>query len=609
MADQVLLMEARMKDLISGELNKVEKNLKDVDKGAKKSFGSAQKSANSFGNTLKGFVGAQAIIGGVRTAWRMMSGTIKDSLALYGVQIQAETQLQQALGFTSEALLTQASNLQQLTTFGDEETIQAQALIAMFVKEENQIRKVIPLVQDFAAAKGLKLAVAADLVSKTLGSSTNALTRYGIQVTGAVGSEERLATMTNSLSKAFKGQAEAIAKTGTGPLKQYNMAVDDLKEDMGGLILLGIKPIAGALRKYVIPAVREATQALTKFFETSNETRSQLEILDDSITSLESEYKSLGAAIQDAAGEEVNYVNYIGVAESGHKSLTEALKKREELEVEIAKKKKEREKLSPTPGVTPGDTTAAPDGETPLEIARKNNLAAEELALEHGFKMQTMSIEQGQQLTELFETDEGKRLEKLQECKDKEDKIRQEANDKMLEIEKLNYEQSMAVMNQYVNTMDAVFGAIISMSNKNKEELKPILYAQAIMRAAMSTVTAVQAAWETAGSNFVVGGVLSALAVVENAALLAGQLSAISSAATGASFVADRPQALMVGDNPTQAEQVTVTPLGSRNAVENQGGGGSTYNVTVYAQTSNDIYNALRDLERDSKIQTVTAGR
>jgi len=32
----------------------------------------------------------------------------------------------------------------------------------------------------------MDLAGAADLVSKTLGSSTNALSRYGIEVTGAV---------------------------------------------------------------------------------------------------------------------------------------------------------------------------------------------------------------------------------------------------------------------------------------------------------------------------------------------------------------------------------------------------------------------------------------
>ena len=611
MADQVLLMEARMKDLISGELNKVEKNLKDVDKGAKKSFGSAQKSANSFGNTLKGFVGAQAIIGGVRTAWRILSGTVKDSVALYGAQVQAETQLSQALGYTSESLLTQASALQQLTTFGDEETIQAQALIGMFVKEENQIKKVIPLVQDFAAAKGLKLAVAADLVAKTLGSSTNALTRYGIQVTGAVGSEERLATMTNSLSKAFKGQAEAIAKTGTGPLKQYSMAVGDLQEKFGKIIVEAILPFVNVLRRDVLPVLSDVLNGIDQMMGATAKENNVHEQAILVLIRLRKRYR--GIRDEQLANKKAFALGELSVR--GGMYDPEVLKNAEivieRTNAKIIKQQKLAHGLgsTPPPGAPP---PGAPAGESYedafifVEQVREKQL---QLDKEYGEKTAAVSAQIAQAEQELLEYNEEARLEKLQECKDKEDKIRQEANDKMLEIEKLNYEQSMAVMNQYVNTMDAVFGAIISMSNKNKEELKPILYAQAIMRAAMSTVTAVQAAWETAGSNFVVGGVLSALAVVENAALLAGQLSAISSAATGASFVADRPQALIVGDNPTQAEQVTVTPLGSRNAVENQGGGGSTYNVTVYAQTSNDIYNALRDLERDSKIQTVTAGR
>jgi len=168
-----------------------------------------------------------------------ISNFVKSSLEAYDKQAKAEKQLLTALNGRADAqqrLMAQASYLQKQTLFGDEETIRAQALIAAFVKEEEQIRKITPLVQDLAAAKGMDLAGAADLVSKTLGSSTNALSRYGIQVEGTVGSTERLESLMKGLNSAFGGQAEAMAEAGIGSFQQLQNAIGDLKEGVGELI-------------------------------------------------------------------------------------------------------------------------------------------------------------------------------------------------------------------------------------------------------------------------------------------------------------------------------------------------------------------------------------
>ena len=113
------------------------------------------------------------------------------------------------MGRTSQALLDQASALQSVTTFGDENIIQAQALIAAFTDDEEAIKRATEATLDLAAAKGMDLFAAADLVAKTLGSSTNALSRYGIEVVGAVGSTERLNSLTGNLAETFGGQAAA----------------------------------------------------------------------------------------------------------------------------------------------------------------------------------------------------------------------------------------------------------------------------------------------------------------------------------------------------------------------------------------------------------------
>ena len=187
-------------------------------------------------NGLKGLASSALKVGGAFFAARGLVSGMQNAIKLAGVQEQAEKSLEVALGRRSQALLDQASALQQQTTFGDEAIIQAQAMIAAFTDEEDEIKKLIPAVMDLAAAKGFSLAGAADLVSKTIGSSTNALSRYGIEVKGAVGSTERLDSLVGNLADKFGGQAVAQADTLTGSLEQMGNAVGDAAEGIGGML-------------------------------------------------------------------------------------------------------------------------------------------------------------------------------------------------------------------------------------------------------------------------------------------------------------------------------------------------------------------------------------
>jgi hypothetical protein len=152
-------------------------------------------------------------------------------------QEQAEVKLVQALGHTSSALTDQAAALQRTTKFGDESIVNAQAMLAMYTKDEQQIKALTRATLDFAQAKNMDLASAADLVGKSLGSETNALTRYGIEVQGAVGGTERFAGMMHGLSSHFGGQAEAAANTYSGTVAKLGNAFSDVMEEIGAIIV------------------------------------------------------------------------------------------------------------------------------------------------------------------------------------------------------------------------------------------------------------------------------------------------------------------------------------------------------------------------------------
>ena len=158
------------------------------------------------------------------------------SIKAFDEQAKAEQKLLTSLKGREDIqqrLINQAKELQKTTLFGDEATIAAQSMLAMMGLTEEEVIKLIPLIQDFATAKEMDLVTAADLVAKSMGSSTNALSRYGIEITGAVGSSERLDTAVNQLTEKFEGQAEAAALVGAGPLIMMKNQLGDLGEELG----------------------------------------------------------------------------------------------------------------------------------------------------------------------------------------------------------------------------------------------------------------------------------------------------------------------------------------------------------------------------------------
>lgn len=192
------------------------------------------------GSTVKSTSLAQvAALGGVAVALRKLTQFAGDSIEKSNIQAVAVNDLRAALAdlgaetdSVAASLIDQAAALQKSTTFGDEAIIQAQTMIASFVKNEEQIKAATAATLDFAKANGIDLQNAAALVAKTLGSSTNALTRYGVEVEGAVGSTERLESAVENITKRFGGRAAAATLTYKGATEQLSNAFGDLQEKL-----------------------------------------------------------------------------------------------------------------------------------------------------------------------------------------------------------------------------------------------------------------------------------------------------------------------------------------------------------------------------------------
>ena len=129
---------------------------------------------------------------------------------------EAQQKLAAELGYTNKELIDYANILQKTTTYSNTNIVNVEAIISAFTKDTNAIKELTHATLEFAYANNMSLEEAARLVGKTIGSTTDALSRYSIAVTGAVGSNQRLISTLQGISDKWGGEAEASANTFEG---------------------------------------------------------------------------------------------------------------------------------------------------------------------------------------------------------------------------------------------------------------------------------------------------------------------------------------------------------------------------------------------------------
>jgi len=138
----------------------------------------------------------------------------------------------------SQKIQRNASDLQKLTRHGDEVIIQSTAALGALAQELSgpalmQAQQAIIGIAD--TFMGGDLTNAALMIGKTLSSTTNALTRYGIQVDVNATQEEKLNQVLDQ-SIVFFENSKAAADGLTGAKVQLGNALGDTKELFGQVI-------------------------------------------------------------------------------------------------------------------------------------------------------------------------------------------------------------------------------------------------------------------------------------------------------------------------------------------------------------------------------------
>ena len=464
--------------------------------------------AKSAGLAAAGFFGARALLSG-----------FKEAIRLAGIQEQAEKRLSVALGGNTKALLDQATALQKVTTFGDEAIIGVQASIAAFVDNEDQIKKATEATLDMAVAMGMDLKGAGDLIAKTLGSSTNALSRYGIQVEGAVGSSERLESLTSNIANLFGGQATAQAETMAGSIEQMKNASGDAAEAVGELLSPAIisisKSFTGAASAVAV-YIRNLKLSQTAITEATEANEIEEILLARIARKKEEIRKSDQVGARNEKEQAIQRQELLDL----QVQLVEAVNQRKEKELETSLKAIEAEK-----GSLALMAEHATHEKKQLKIKREGlDVTAKAIKLKDQEALKEGTV------AEILQKSADARAESLAQQLKQAALVQGSAEDAMKAVVR-------------AESMEAAAGLISSIFKSVPFPLNLVL---------------------AAGAGAAVSKVID---------------KGLASFAEGGDFITSGPKMMMVGDNPGGRERVQVTPLSSPNVNGPQGG--ITINVSA----------------------------
>jgi hypothetical protein len=279
-------------------------------------------------------------LGGIMSVGILAKG-FADALKAYEVQELAVTKLNAALKaqgiFTDEAskaLQDQASALQQVTTFGDEAIISAQALLLNYGLQKKEVEAAIPTILDFAAATGKDVRAAADYVGRALTGQVSVLRTYGITVDEATLKNKGMAGILETVQDRMGGTAEALAKSGIGPMKQFDLTIGDVKERVAATLLPALVDLIRSIEKW-LPFIEKVALGITAVVSTAIEGITTLVNVVQAVTKLR--FKEIPKIVKEG-GEAVGKI-WADTTERMVKIEEKAKEKRVEIVKDETKKK------------------------------------------------------------------------------------------------------------------------------------------------------------------------------------------------------------------------------------------------------------------------------
>jgi len=240
---------------------RIEIDTKIDETGIDKGIGSVDKklkgSTKNLGGFTSGLAKASIAGAGVAIALKKATDVIGDLTTAYKTQIKAETQLESAAknnpyldSSSVQALKDYASELQGLSTTGDEELLPFMASLAAAGRTQDEIMQIMSASLDMAASGAFSLDGAVRNLNKSYGGLSGELGESIPEIKNLTAEQLKNGAATELMAKRYKGIAAETAKA-TGSQEQLANAVGDLKEEFGASFEKSIAPVRRFFTEFV----------------------------------------------------------------------------------------------------------------------------------------------------------------------------------------------------------------------------------------------------------------------------------------------------------------------------------------------------------------------
>ena len=246
--DVTIKFKSDTKEAESG-INKLTSDINKLAKGNKESFSGVDRLGKSVKGLVKSFAPATLAIGATVAAVKKVNEVIKETTTLYKAQANAEKQLEVAannnpyLDSSSVAQLkSYASQLQSISTIGDETLLPMMAQLAAAGRTQAEIQGIMSAALDVSASGMMSLDSAVTALNKTYSGTAGQLGNQISQLKSLTKEELASGKAVEIVAEKFKGMAEETAKA-TGTSEQLKNAISDYKEEIGASFEKNLAPM------------------------------------------------------------------------------------------------------------------------------------------------------------------------------------------------------------------------------------------------------------------------------------------------------------------------------------------------------------------------------
>lgn len=146
---------------------------------------------------------------------------------------------------TTNELQAYAGALQNVSTYGDDATLNSLALLQSLTKLKKEgLQEGVTAAADLASALGIDLESATNMVAKAANGNVMALNKMGLGITVAQTNAETFANTLEKLNEKFGGAASSKLNTYQGAVTSLGNAYGDLFEPIGDIVVKNAAVIA-----------------------------------------------------------------------------------------------------------------------------------------------------------------------------------------------------------------------------------------------------------------------------------------------------------------------------------------------------------------------------